>query len=460
MKKTTISQRTVFYVVFCVLGVAAFVAYGICSRVFRFPENDTFRNAMMITGAVGIFTTFLIALTETISSFINKDASLYALASALFLLGAFFNSSDSVDLLFSLSGESAFLRLGFHLASLSMMLFSLLLSALLLKRDFHRPISIWERSLYVLVFILNIALCFLETFAPSDTTFWAHVVLIGLTLLYSYLAFIWYLPYVMENQFTFKMVVLNTIGISMGMLGEVISFHYGSGYGLSFLAMISIDICFILIYLHFVERTTKKGYEEEKKAKCLEASLLSYQISPHYIFNALATVRDQYGQGTAEGNRAIELLSKTLRAYVSGGAALLIPFETEMKNVMSYGDFENLKTEYPVEIVCNIETTDFVVPALAVLTLVENAFRHSGITGMKDGYVEVETFEDESGIHLIVKDNGQGFDADRIPFGTGLKNTTDRFEILLQAKTEVHSSAMGTEIAIHIPLSQKMGSKK
>ena len=69
---------------------------------FRFPENDTFRNAMMITGAVGIFATFVIALTETISSFINKDASLYALASAFFLLGAFFYSSDSVDLLFSL----------------------------------------------------------------------------------------------------------------------------------------------------------------------------------------------------------------------------------------------------------------------------------------------------------------------------------------------------------------------
>lgn len=453
MEKKRYFKQTYVYYLLAFLFFAVFVAFGICLRIFPFESDPLYNRFLQIGAGIVIFVTALLVVVETIALFINKEASVVSLAIALCLLGAFCFSSDTALLYFPSFRDDTYYILSLHLASESLFYLSLLLSWVLLQNNYNRRISVWDKAMLLLFFLLGFGLAFAETFSPSTVAFGGELILIAFLCIYDFLTLGLYIPYVKENRFTYKLIVINTLGIIAAMFGETMTYRYGVAQGITTFAMIAIDVIFVLVYLYFVGQTTKKRYENEAEVKSLQTNILLHQISPHYIFNALATVRDQYGKGKEDGNRSIELLSKTLRAYVSSGDSSLISFDAEMRNIMSYAEFENLKTEYPVEIVCNIEITEFMVPPLSLLTLVENAFRHSGVTEMKDGYVEIETYEDGEGIHLFVKDNGHGFDSEKGTGGSGIKNTINRFEILLHAKTEVHSSEKGTEIAIHIPIS-------
>ena len=78
-----------------------------------------------------------------------------------------------------------------------------------------------------------------------------------------------------------------------------------------------------------------------------------------------------------------------------------------------------------------IEDDGFLIPALTIQPLVENAIRH-GVRSRKDGKVSVSTVFEEDTHIITVKDNGVGFDPDKIDNtdGThiGSENVKSRIE--------------------------------
>lgn len=63
------------------------------------------------------------------------------------------------------------------------------------------------------------------------------------------------------------------------------------------------------------------------------------------------------------------------------------------------------------------------------------------------------------GLYLKIADNGVGFDTEvRKEGSTGIENSSERFSILLDAKTHIESSEEGTIISIRIP--KKEGEKQ
>ena len=54
-----------------------------------------------------------------------------------------------------------------------------------------------------------------------------------------------------------------------------------------------------------------------------------------------------------------------------------VPFNEELKYVKSYLELEKLRFDDDLNIIYNIEATDFFVPALSIQPLVENAVKHS-----------------------------------------------------------------------------------
>jgi signal transduction histidine kinase len=83
-----------------------------------------------------------------------------------------------------------------------------------------------------------------------------------------------------------------------------------------------------------------------------------------------------------------------------------------------------------------------------------NILRHSGAT-----QVRLNLYEDEDRIHLVVSDNGRGFDAEHAAAtnptaGIGLQSLRDEIEVLNGVVT-VESSAGGTTVRISVPLLEK-----
>lgn len=96
------------------------------------------------------------------------------------------------------------------------------------------------------------------------------------------------------------------------------------------------------------------------------------------------------------------------------------------------------KTSFDFELDYEEETLGCRVVKLVLQPLVENAILH-GISGIKDGKVEVNIFRDGETLKYEVKDNGAGIDVDDMNQllehvetnnrGLGIKNMNDRIKL-------------------------------
>lgn len=103
-----------------------------------------------------------------------------------------------------------------------------------------------------------------------------------------------------------------------------------------------------------------------------------------------------------------------------------------------------------------IETTEFMLPALSVQPLVENAVKH-GICQKDDGGTVILTVREYSDcFEIIVSDNGVGFVTEQENNGKGthigIRNVRQRLHIMCSADLEITSEpGKGTTSTICIP---------
>jgi len=186
------------------------------------------------------------------------------------------------------------------------------------------------------------------------------------------------------------------------------------------------------------------------------------RMKPHFLYNALGSIQEVVLEDT---ERAAGLL-EDFTVFLRGCAKALdgdepIPFAQELENITAYASIEKMRLGNRLEMVYELEETDFKVLPLSIQPLVENAIRH-GIhpMGKKGGVVALRTFADDKEWVVQVVDNGRGFDAgayaNRINTGetdsTGLKSIRFRLEKILHASLDVTSAeGEGTSVTVRFP---------
>lgn len=204
-----------------------------------------------------------------------------------------------------------------------------------------------------------------------------------------------------------------------------------------------------------------KAKELETEQRILRAQLqesrvaiMISQIQPHFIYNTLGTVE----QLCLEQPKKAAALVRDFSLYLRGNFSELdrttpIRFTQEMEHVKHYTDIEQVR--FPdMTVRYDLRSVDFLLPALTVQPLVENAIKH-GLMGLEQGgTVTVRAYETETHYCVCVSDNGVGFDpaAPVEERCVGLKNIRGRLEAMLGGTLEVKSApGQGTEALIMIP---------
>lgn len=233
-----------------------------------------------------------------------------------------------------------------------------------------------------------------------------------------------------------------------------------TGWSIGYLWLIMLS--FVTVYLSFILRVEKQAVRAEefkRQAEILKTNMLVKQFKPHFVSNALMMIKTTYHRDMDEGDRAIWLFSNYMRDTVGLLKAGLVPFERELEFTMSYIDFVNVGKEDQFKVVFNIDYLDFSVPALSLQPYIENAIKYSKVNQKEDGCTTITSYLDGKYIYLKITDNGVGFDTEvRKEGSTGIENSSERFSILLDAKTHIESSEEGTIISIRIP--KKEGEKQ
>lgn len=216
-----------------------------------------------------------------------------------------------------------------------------------------------------------------------------------------------------------------------------------------------IIACFTVLWLWKMARTARTAMrvsELECELSSIKNQALKAQIKPHFVYNSLTAIQARYRDGLNEGDKAIEQFAKHLRLITDSDEEDIIPFDDEIRNVLNYFELENLRANGKLNLLLDLNYTEFSVPVLSLQPLVENAVRHGGLREKQDGYIQLSSDKTESAVIIKVYDNGKGFDVNAVKSGVGIENTRKRFE-LLNAKMQITSEPnIGTQVIIEIPL--------
>jgi len=193
----------------------------------------------------------------------------------------------------------------------------------------------------------------------------------------------------------------------------------------------------------------------EAELKESRISIMLSQIQPHFIYNTLGTIERMC---LKDPQKAFDLV-RNFSLYLRGNFSELdsvtpIRFAEELKHVEYYVNIE--KVRFPdMSIEYNVEATEFVLPALSVQPLVENAIKHGLMRLETGGTVKIHSYETPTHFCVEVTDDGVGFDTDA-PIDekkhVGLRNIRGRLKAMVDGKLILESKpGVGTKAIIMIP---------
>ena len=224
----------------------------------------------------------------------------------------------------------------------------------------------------------------------------------------------------------------------------------------------AIDILVYYYYYYAIYLTELKNelHERNRELESNKVNLLMAQIRPHFINSNLAVIRSLCYEDTDKAVEMIDHFSEYLRDNMQQIDDMrLVPFEHEMESVDNYIYLEQQRFVDRIEIIRDINVTDFEVPPLSIQTIVENAVRHGiSMKGTK-GTIKISTEKTDDEILVTIADDGTGFDVSEEKFDgknhVGIRNVKDRLYKTLQGHVIIKSDKeKGTKVTFHIPVTQ------
>jgi two-component system, LytTR family, sensor kinase len=237
--------------------------------------------------------------------------------------------------------------------------------------------------------------------------------------------------FVMGILMYFSRIPVNLI---LGRLFDPISaFNPSNILGQSFFYAIVFFLWAVFYFAyHYFERY---NYALKYEASMIQIELnnLKSQLNPHFIFNALNSIRALVDENPAKSKQAINQLSNILRNSLATDKKGLTKFEDELKIVKDYLGLESirfeerLKTEFEID----PESHKFLVPPLMIQTLVENGIKHGISKLTKGGVIQVKTAVENQKLKIRIRNSGQLINGSkRSKTGLGLKNTMQRLKLI------------------------------
>ncbi|MCW3089184.1 MAG: sensor histidine kinase [Ferruginibacter sp.] len=189
---------------------------------------------------------------------------------------------------------------------------------------------------------------------------------------------------------------------------------------------------------HYVERTRRQEVDTLKLqslVKELELKTIKSHINPHFIFNALNSIRALVDENPSRARTAITELSNILRSSMQTEKMETVPLERELNIVKDYLALEKMRFEERLNIEMDIDedTLEQPVPPMMLQTLVENAIKHGISKKVDGGTIRVSSDFVENHHELVVQNSGQ-LGTYKNENGFGVRSTQDRLNLLYQGK--------------------------
>jgi two-component system, LytTR family, sensor kinase len=179
-----------------------------------------------------------------------------------------------------------------------------------------------------------------------------------------------------------------------------------------------------------------------------EQQQLIQQLQPHFLFNALSTLKSLMKTDTESAEEYLIKLSDFLRFSITSHRNKIVPLSDELQFTSDYIELQRIR--FAGSFSCSIDIpegkkTKYLIPIYALQTLVENAIKHNAFSeedplkvtiGLKDDSLVVSNNK----IAKLVLNDG----------GTGLQNLSKRYALLCREEIKIDETVNSFIVTIKL----------
>ncbi len=216
-------------------------------------------------------------------------------------------------------------------------------------------------------------------------------------------------------------------------------------------------IYFTYIFFQRFRKEEIKNLQLESAKNEYELRRLRDQMNPHFIFNAMNTIRALIDEDPAKAKNAVTQLSNVLRSSLQAGEMDLIPLAKEIDIVKDYLEIEKARYEERLAVTWHVAagSEKVRIPPLLLQTIVENCIKH-GIAKLPDGgSIEITTNLHADAVDIHIYNTGTYDPNAKSKASLGLENTKNRLNLSFGKNAWLTIGNIENQLVlttIHLPL--------
>ncbi|NNC70932.1 MAG: histidine kinase [Flavobacteriaceae bacterium] len=239
------------------------------------------------------------------------------------------------------------------------------------------------------------------------------------------------------------------------------------------ISLIALFLLGVVLYILYRQRLLKN----EKRVLSLEQDMLRIQMNPHFIFNALNSIK-LYIINNEQKNAVhyLNKFSKLIRKILDASSVKEISLAEELETMDLYMSIENIRfsneIEHEIHVDPSIKIDTIKVPPLVLQPFIENAIWHGLSSKKGDKKVNISVKQTASEfIEISIEDNGigrkesanikankvinrksVGIDLTRERLANFVKNFQNTFSLKYKDLVDAGNNAIGTRLILQLPL--------
>jgi sensor histidine kinase YesM len=196
----------------------------------------------------------------------------------------------------------------------------------------------------------------------------------------------------------------------------------------SVLNIIIITVIEAIVWFKRSQESLVKSEKLEKENSQIRYETLKNQLNPHFLFNSLNVLSSLIKKDSDKAQNFVDEFSSVYRYTLDVIDKPVIDLREELDFAKSFLFLQKIRFENAVDMEINVDASilEYLVPPLAVQTLLENAFKHNKAS--VDSPLRIIIYNEEN--ILVVSNNLQpkikGADSKEV----GLSNLRKRYELL------------------------------
>jgi two-component system sensor histidine kinase AlgZ len=163
-----------------------------------------------------------------------------------------------------------------------------------------------------------------------------------------------------------------------------------------------------------------------------ELRLLKSQLNPHFLFNALNTIRSLIAYDPTRAQDGVTRLASTLRYTLNSSQDELVTLAQELEIVDDYLALESMRFDERLKVELDIPASvrGIRIPVMLLQTVVENAIKHGIAELPSGGTLRIRAALDDDALIIEVANPKPTPTSESAQQGIGLKNSAERLRLL------------------------------